>query len=480
VTWKDLSRCLGYLKKHWTKLNTEPVGSMVVSSVWRGINRFKYLQDVANHRPTHSQTEYDWMEWLVTKLPEIRKKECSDPRDRIFGLYGLCCTIPQPLPDYTLTASEVYRRFTVDAIRSTQALTILDKIENSGSPEIDVPSWVPDWTVRLETPKFAFPKKNFLSCVGLSRIPDNVQVSDINTPLSPGVLHLTGFILDEIIYVGTYPQRGVLTSWLQTEWYSLLAWKSTVDGEPTDMKFRRQSYADIPKICTEETGESEKKRSRHVSTGNATVGLWQDDRSGATEPVFTRFIHTIIAFNHVPGLDELISDGEDVLFELLNHTAQNRAVPLRSSLNKDTHSPSRNALESIIINNERPSPDVQTTRTSNDQTSRIFPGPAAAIKDTPRLHEDKFSIATKGLLHHIDRATHSRFFVTRKGYMGLGVRSIALGDQVAVLSTCGNVERTLFCIRPKETRFEFVGGAYIHEMNFDGEIELHWEKIDLV
>jgi hypothetical protein len=195
--------------------------------------------------------------------------------------------------------------------------------------------------------------------------------------------------------------------------------------------------------------------------------------------VFARFIHTIIAEKYLPDLDELIEYGDDIFFELLNHRALDWPAPFRSLSNRGVKPTSGKGPEKNVINHGPSSREVPTLRISNDPATQSLSDPAAAFKDALR-HEKYINRMTGYFIHLITHAMQRRFVVTRKGYMGFGVKSAAIGYQVAVLSTCGNIGRTPYCIRSKGTRFESIGGTYIHELNFNDDGGLHWEAIDLI
>jgi hypothetical protein len=437
VTWKELSICLRYIKKQFASLFAAPSSCSDAELVRRRISKFGHLNDAANLRSTHSQTELEWTRWLMNKLPEVRAKKCSDPRDRIFAFYGLCRASPQPLPDYRSSPSEVYRKFAVEAIRITRSLSILNDIEvRSRSTQIQVPSWVPDWTVRLD--RYTFREKNFLNDVGLSHVPENIPMIDMNTLDSPEVLHLTGVVLDEVVHlcdsVRTVEMKHLydgVESWVQTAWHSILAWRRSNSGSQTS-------------------------RLRNDLANRLTSEYWQNHDHLPTEPTFTDFVHTIITNKELGGLDELIHEGEDRFFELLNHTSLNPAIPLRTFLREDV--------------TER-SPELM-----RDNSSYLTMRSERALPP----NQDKIRIMTTCLQYLNKRGQGRRIFVTQKGHMGLGVASTAIGDQVAVLSTYSNVGRTPYCIRPKGMMYEFVGEAYVHGLKFDDQSELHWEKFDLI
>lgn len=91
---------------------------------------------------------------LVVPFLELVAMTCqfhaTDPRDRVYGLLGLPTTDASPDnglffldPDYTLPLEEVYRRFAVRALHSSNSLKLLSSVQHDS--EIRYPSWVPRW-----------------------------------------------------------------------------------------------------------------------------------------------------------------------------------------------------------------------------------------------------------------------------------------------------------------------------------------------
>jgi hypothetical protein len=97
-------------------------------------------------------------------LSEIRARltevECSDPRDRIYGILPLLtddlCRIGVT-PNYTLSTAEVYEDITIRYIQSFDSIDILRECEwNSFCPIPDLPTWVPDWSSKKASNRARF------------------------------------------------------------------------------------------------------------------------------------------------------------------------------------------------------------------------------------------------------------------------------------------------------------------------------------
>lgn len=89
-------------------------------------------------------------------LRMARKFQATDPRDKLFALYGLAGDIPGPREnpafeiDYSKPASEIYRRFVLGHLNLYGSPDILIDVDESQTGTVgELPSWVPDWSAPL-------------------------------------------------------------------------------------------------------------------------------------------------------------------------------------------------------------------------------------------------------------------------------------------------------------------------------------------
>ncbi|KAI0872531.1 heterokaryon incompatibility protein-domain-containing protein [Hypoxylon argillaceum] len=85
---------------------------------------------------------------LMDLRVDVAGFKCGDPKDRIYALLSLLHLWDQAIgitPDYTLTASQVYRDTALAWIIHHNSLDILTRCENQASAGL--PSWAPDWAV---------------------------------------------------------------------------------------------------------------------------------------------------------------------------------------------------------------------------------------------------------------------------------------------------------------------------------------------
>ncbi|KAH7240533.1 heterokaryon incompatibility protein-domain-containing protein [Fusarium solani] len=94
---------------------------------------------------------------LLDATSLFRTRQCSDPRDRVFGLLGLHLkddNLQRMLPtDYTIPTALLYRNLAMAAIENSQTLDVLSHVLHR--PSIHkrtpgLPSWVPDWDALMD------------------------------------------------------------------------------------------------------------------------------------------------------------------------------------------------------------------------------------------------------------------------------------------------------------------------------------------
>lgn len=86
----------------------------------------------------------------------VKNFDATDPRDKIIALLGLRTEKPLIQPDYSLSVVATYRIATQAIISADNSIEILyhikDRLYNSVP---DLPSWVPDFSIRLKDDKFS-------------------------------------------------------------------------------------------------------------------------------------------------------------------------------------------------------------------------------------------------------------------------------------------------------------------------------------
>jgi len=139
---------------------------------------------------------------------ESYKFKATDPRDRVFGIQGICSIHDQSLllPDYSKSLQQVY----IDAARylltQEEPLRLLcfagvgySALQDEQKSLVgNLPSWVPDWSrTPVLTPfSYRYPKHNY--CAGGNTLPD-VQMKPLKESMA---LTLRGLCVDVIEKLG--------------------------------------------------------------------------------------------------------------------------------------------------------------------------------------------------------------------------------------------------------------------------------------
>lgn len=81
----------------------------------------------------------------------LRTREATDPRDKVYGVLALAANRYAGLlrADYTLPIERIYEQLAIALIERTGNLDIFSHVAPNQQRNLDVPSFVPDWTVEL-------------------------------------------------------------------------------------------------------------------------------------------------------------------------------------------------------------------------------------------------------------------------------------------------------------------------------------------
>lgn len=134
----------------------------------------------------------------MRNLPEllrwVKHRNCSDPRDKIYGVLGLVspAIVQGIICDYSISIAEVYKSAILSYTTVTQQLHLLQHCRLD-QRFIDAPSWVPNWS---------FEDKNIMIGIVLGRC-TSCSSSAETRYLSPGALEVTGVYCTKVSSVKT-------------------------------------------------------------------------------------------------------------------------------------------------------------------------------------------------------------------------------------------------------------------------------------
>ncbi|KAI3581690.1 heterokaryon incompatibility protein-domain-containing protein [Fusarium oxysporum f. sp. albedinis] len=201
---------------------------------------------------------------LLNMLDTFRTCEASDPRDKIFALSALVTGRGKEAatPDYSISVDQAYSKFAYLFILSDRTLGILGHcqvavrtIQSWSSfklitpdliPKSVLPSWVPDWTMMLETTPFEHYQK--------PGVDQSERVYNATGSFPPSVhftggldtLFVRGFTFDRILFISPEASSAQLTTikswylWVETKFGS-----TYFTGESIREAFLRTIVADV-------------------------------------------------------------------------------------------------------------------------------------------------------------------------------------------------------------------------------------------
>lgn len=139
-----LLRCLDHFRRHVKSLDC---CNMQLSSdfLFQLGDSLQPILALGSVKQSYAEQDFSY------SLGFLRMRQATDPRDKVYGVLALAAQRYVGLlkADYTLPVERVYEQITVALIQRTGNLDILSHITPNQPRNLDVPSFVPDWTVEI-------------------------------------------------------------------------------------------------------------------------------------------------------------------------------------------------------------------------------------------------------------------------------------------------------------------------------------------
>ena len=385
------------------------------------------------------------MEYLDQLIHFSRLRQATDPRDHIFGLYGVAqilCDLakmnnPLPAPDYSKSIYTVFTESCKSLIEQSKSLRLLSTVEDDSARNYtDLPSWVPDLTTRSS---MSFPSLGDTEIYKASKQQSMTMFYTENL----GILGLTGYCVDTLVELGdddtSLAGHGAHEPYEKTSKMLLnLPGSTYVNG---------QDYVEVlwrTLIADQAQGQSpapvamgsafRQQLLMHLSTYILFLEGFQSKSAEETvlriAPIMQLSKTSNIAATLIPSIEEIAARRK------VYHTIE--TVRKAKSPASQAH---RDLWDSVLREEQKAAPFTREAAT-------VF--------------------------------TARRIFRTRDNLIGIGPRSIQTGDEIFILPG-SNVP---FIMRKREDgTHKLVGEAYVHGIMHGEALErcdLKQERLDLV
>jgi Heterokaryon incompatibility protein (HET)/Ankyrin repeats (3 copies) len=406
---------------------------------------------------------------LVALLFKAWPFECKDPRDKIYSLLGLAISDPDQheiYPDYTKSAVDLYVQVMRYALSKAKDISILNNISDSAKDKRlpGLPTWVLDFSA------------TGISCMYGSRFDaagDRRKAELLSVPADKRRLAVTASKVGSVAETGNSFEGNNAHMGFDPEWYAMISNLNPtyVTGEDRCDVFWRtlclnqdlqedvlapEEYKDQFRqfVCTVVCAEGERAKDKKSATTNLAYQLLQPLIEAQGVPIedaqrmaaFTRALDEAkpppdpsIYGPHMESIRESLS-----ILDELARSVPNCALPTLDDV-EDFRKNSKWQL------------DYENGQLNNN---------IAALKDHPFL-------LTAGTRYH-----RRRLFRTKENLLGLGPRSLRVGDELWIIS--GTIFP--FILRPLETgAYHLVGTSYVHGIMHGEAItpDVVFEQIEL-
>lgn len=364
----------------------------------------KFLSRGLPELQSHPTLEYG----LLDLAHEFRSRQATNPRDKLYALLGLIANEDDRgiVPDYSKPVRDVYMDFVKSHINQYKSVAILSFAEYRGNQYLlPLPSWCPNWTVEALYPAPFWKKSPSDLEMWLHESQDLYYAAGKSKALLfpnrvPGILCLRGFVFDTILAicsVATVPYEGQAKQPEGDNLYNPTRWR-----RPKNSRVTEETGEGRGNQSGEETYRfTSRRRNRPYQSPRAKTAQWEweDLALGPWSGRITQYSPYAHGLQRTDAYYQTITAG----------VSGNRVMDWRFMEHDTFH--------------------------KND-----FPGKGEVCRI--------INLACMG----------RRFFITRRGYMGLAPAASQKGDLVSVLLG-GNIP---FILRNNGQNHRLIGQAYVH------------------
>jgi len=163
------------------------------TNLFFALTKLEDIDDMRRYREVK-----DFLEMLSMN----RNRQCSNPHDRIYGILGMSFKGPRPQfqADYPMRVETLFIKVIREHTKNSKSLDFLSHIISGAQPNLELPSFIPDWTVSLSPPTFLRYKSRLAAMLYYSATAELEATFEIATDQQARV---AGLIVDRIKATGT-------------------------------------------------------------------------------------------------------------------------------------------------------------------------------------------------------------------------------------------------------------------------------------
>jgi hypothetical protein len=378
-------------------------------------------------------------------LPEILSVsyqfETSDPRDKIYSLLSLADINELSLydPRYDISVCDAYTLATLATIKDTNDLSILATTSRR-SPDPELPSWVSDWRKPPITAKIYVPK--------IYNVNHNILpfLNQLEITLSPEI-QLGGACVDQL--------SGI---------YSLAGLGRHLKGEGRwDFTMSLSSFLGDINLGFDYPITRENMMMALFRTLNVDIGFLSNREELSSK-------HLVFPWHHLGAPEPVVDriNKRDTTRHLFSNFVKRLVSVIPQRIRHAKEAASYNvAIRKVYKKLPLNSTGLAAT-TLHSTLLRYLPVGKSYHKDEIILHNISNEAARRIAIHICNRS----FFVTKRGYIGIGPNTMKSGDIVCTLFG-STVPFILRAVEGSE-KFRLLGESYVHGI-MDGEL---WKETD--
>lgn len=382
---------------------------------------------------------------LLSLLWQFRSRTTTDPKDKVYALLPLVTDwktrtgrkVKEIVPTYNASDARVFRQVVLNSIQVHESLIVLmgNTEKSSSLQKMNLPSWVPDWTVKPYAYELERLKRAELYSASGNRPPTDLFIGE-SFMLTKGVRH------GEVNTVGGVMDADDEMSANTTfaEWYGIADMKRYMD-----MRYQSGPCTRGDAFC------------RTLCMNTETAARENDDQ-------------------HIPlNEEEYVKAGD--------RYGQDFIAELKSATRSRHDSADLDDPDGFRAQFERAGRSG-TNKTFATRTKGIISSDGEEGMEEPEEIEDNQQVKIDDAV--LTSTAHRRFFMTKVGTMGLGPACMQKEDIVYVLDG-GN---TPFLLRPIKGRrdvpgygehecYQLVGDCYVHGIMYGEAVQDDKKIVDL-